>query len=43
LCQGDAMWMAELTTKTSTDDTRIGSHSAAKPVMTTSCAGTAHI
>jgi len=37
------MWMAELTTKTSTDDTRIGSHSAANPVMKASCAGMAHI
>src|SRR5438128_5888983 len=29
--------MTELSTKTSTDDSRIGSHSAASPTMTTSC------
>src|SRR5438034_10372281 len=29
--------MTELSTKTSTDDSRIGSHSAESPTMTTSC------
>jgi hypothetical protein len=31
------MWMRELTTKTITDESRIGSHSADSPVMTVSC------
>src|SRR6266704_5024781 len=37
LCQGNTVWMTELSTKTSTDDSRIGSHSAESPTMTTSC------
>jgi hypothetical protein len=30
------MWITELTTKTTTADSRIGSHSERTPVMTTS-------
>ena len=35
------MWMAELTTKTSTADSRMGSHSAVSPVIAISCDGVA--
>src|SRR6266540_3012671 len=33
------MWISELATKTITADSRMGSHSAANPVMTTSYSG----